>query len=359
MRLTIDPPEHRVGGSPATVTIELADKNGKPARMVSVELSAALGKLSDVRTVSQGKYSASWTFPTHLKGQRQATLSATTRGRPPVSAKSVVILKAGPVTRLELSSEDSRLAADGSSTTTISARALDSYGNVVSPVQLVTRARGKIGKLDDKNQPGTYQATYTAPNLPTPEPDTVVVFEQATKIEASLQIDLQKYRKALAVGPRLGYSTNLGRISSVFFAADAEMRLPFYQDVSVGIEFGYYWSDTRSQAAGGEEEVSTSVWVFPILARALYRLPIDPFTLYGGAGLGTAIVGREVSSPSTDRTKTSKAHFGLSGILGGDMSLGPGRVVAELGYLYVVSSDNVVQGNTGGLLITVGYRFEF
>jgi opacity protein-like surface antigen len=97
----------------------------------------------------------------------------------------------------------------------------------------------------------------------------------------------------------------------------------------------------------------------PILPRAVYSLPVDPLTLYIGAGFGTAIVGREVSSESTDKTKTAKAHFGLSGILGADMKLGPGRAVAELGYLYVVSSDNVVQGNTGGLLITVGYRFEF
>ena len=127
----------------------------------------------------------------------------------------------------------------------------------------------------------------------------------------------------------------------------------------MGVEFGYYWSDTRSQDASGEEEVSTSVWVAPILARAIYSLPIKPVAPYLGIGVGTAIVGREVSSESTGTIGSKKAHFALSGILGADLALGPGQVVAELAYLYIVSNETVVQGNTGGLLATVGYRFGF
>jgi hypothetical protein len=351
--LKADPPAFTAGSGEVTVTVDLQDKEGKPSQPVPVRLSADFGKLSGKKAVSLGKQTWRLALPGEFKDRSQVKITARAKTDPVVSTEATVALKPAPVSRLELEAEDGSLYADGESTTVVSARAVDRFGNPVPGLKLTASARGKIGEFRD------HRATYTAPDSAGTGRDEIKVQVEDADIQAAASITLRKVRRPLSVCPRIGYTTNLAKISSPFFAADTAIRMPFYPDLSVGLELGYYWSNSDRMSAGGEEKVKTSVWVFPILARAAYHLPIEAFDIYLGLGVGTAVVGREISSESAGRSKSGQAHFALSGTAGADVKLGPGRVAAEVGYLYAAGEDGNVKGSVGGLLLTAGYRLEF
>jgi hypothetical protein len=162
------------------------------------------------------------------------------------------------------------------------------------------------------------------------------------------------------LGPRIGYSGNFGKISAPFFAVDFAYCPPFLdRNLSFGFELGFYWSNTKETSAEDEEEVKTSVWVLPLLARIVYQIPVAPFAFYFGIGGGLAVSDTQTESESASRTADRRAHGGLSGIGGADLALGPGRVVIEVEYLYTFTRKVDIEGNLGGLLVTAGYRFEF
>lgn len=360
--ITVDPRSHLAGrNEPISVIVELVDVDGKVAPLVPVELSSDLGELSALRRASSGKYLATWTIPRKFGGKEHATITARTQSDPVISAKATLSLRAGPVSRIEVSARETQLQADGHNTTVITATAFDAMDNRVSSARLLADSAGKMTPFTRNGLGGAYESTYIAPRYSedTPE-DTVVVRTEGGDIEASLQIELMPSTLPIAVGAKMGYATNFGEISSALFSVDVAVRPPILKErLAVGIEAFAYWNSSKQRLDGGTDNVTLSVWSIPLLVRATYQIPVDPLAIYAGVAGGVSIVGAEISSESDGRVATRGLYFAASGVIGADMRLGLGRAVLEATYLHSQSDASAVQGNLGGLLLTGGYRFEF
>ncbi|MFC1610633.1 hypothetical protein ACFL6C_06730 [Myxococcota bacterium] len=126
-----------------------------------------------------------------------------------------------------------------------------------------------------------------------------------------------------------------------------------------GVEAMFYWSDRTERLESSTETAKLSVWTLPLLVRASYQIPVEPVAIYGGVAGGIAIIGRSINSTSTERFETQEVQLALSGLVGADMGLGPGRAAIELAYMYTGSEETPVRGSLGGLMLTGGYRLEF
>jgi len=358
--LTVDPAV-AVAGSDAhvSVRVEFEDAAGHVAQPVPLDIEVDLGSIGELRALTGSKYVARWKLPDRRGDRQSAGVSARTRSEPSISAAATVELASGAIAGLELSADETSVAADGRSTVVVSAIAIDEFGNTIPEASLRAEAGGQIGRFTDHDGDGTYQAVYTAPRRGRADEDSIVVTETAAGVEESLAIRLLPSRGVIALGPRIGYANNFGQISSLFVAADLSWRLPFLTDLSIGVEAAYYWSDDERMSAGGEERVETSVWSVPILGRLAYQIPIRRFAFYLGAAGGVVVSDTETSSPSTGREAQLSAQPGVAGIFGMDLSVGPGRIVVEAEYLHTFTRDINVEGNVGGLFVSAGYRFEF
>ncbi|MBN2494109.1 MAG: hypothetical protein JXR96_05930 [Deltaproteobacteria bacterium] len=344
-------------GTPITLRAELFDSGSRPAQNVPLEFTAELGKVGGVHTLSQGKIAASLTMTDALAGKRRAVITARTVAEKPLSAQAEVELRPGRVSRLELRAARSELRADGRSSTVLRVRTFDAFGNAVPGAELKAKAAGEVGAFAFQESTDEFQASYTAPFSYEPLEDTIAVFGSGTDVEASERIALSPSKRLVSIGPRVGYATNLGKLSSLAFALDTQFRLPFGdENLLVGIEGLYYWTDQSWLAEG--EEGKTSLWVLPLLARVSYQIPIGPLALYLGVAGGASLSMRETSSENTGKTSSFAVQMALAGHLGLDLEAGPGRVAIEAAYLYSPAEDEWLQGNLGGLLIFAGYRFE-
>ncbi|MCP4674030.1 MAG: porin family protein [Deltaproteobacteria bacterium] len=361
LELNLDP-QTFFAGSKATVSVgvRFIAAAGKPAQPTSVEFSAELGEVSGVRTVSQGRYAATWTLPDRLSGKREAVIKAHAVSNPDIGAKKAVELRPGPVSRIKLQVKDWIVTADGKSTTGVTASVFDEFENAVPGVSLVAEADGEVSQFEDDDGDGVYQAVYTAPQRDVRGKDTITVRKKDGDVIATTDISLWAGRPPLALGPRIGFATNFGMISSAVFAADFGYALPFLErNLSIGFEVGYYWSDAKQTSEDDSEKIETSVWGLPLLARIAYQIPVVPFAFYFGIGGGLVVSHAETVSKSAGRSASLKALPTIAGFGGADVALGPGRVVLEVAYLHTFTRGLDVMGNLGGLVITVGYRFEF
>ncbi len=357
-------PQIFVAGSGAAVSvgIRFVAAEGKPAQPTSVEFLAELGEVSRVRTTSRGQYVATWTLPSNLSGKREAVIKAHAVSNPDTNAKETIGLKPGPVSRIDLSTEDWIVTADGKSTTGVTASVFDEFENTIPKVSLQVEAEGSVSQLEDDDGDGVYHAVYTSPRRDVRGKDTITVRKKGEEgdIEATTAINLWAGRPPLALGPRVGFATNFGKISSVVFAADFGYALPFLErNLSVGFEVGYYWSDAKQTSEDDAEKIETSVWGLPLLARIAYQIPVVPFAFYFGIGGGLVVSHAETESESAGKSASLEALPTISGFGGADVALGPGRVVLEIAYLHTFTQGLDIKGNLGGLVITVGYRFEF
>jgi predicted outer membrane repeat protein len=163
-----NPSKIAVGGSTATITVRARDAGGNRLRIggATVTLQTTLGTLSDVTDNHDGSYTATLTSGT-LAGK--ATVSGAIDGNA-ITDTAGVDFAAGPPAGLTttISSNPSRIPADGVSTSTITVRAYDQYGNPLkvggANVQLNTDA-GSLGSVTDLGN-GKYTAVLTSANSP-------------------------------------------------------------------------------------------------------------------------------------------------------------------------------------------------
>jgi len=357
--LSLAPVVYTAGsGTPIAIALDLYDAEHEPAQTVAVKFEPDLGEVRDVRSLPEGKVRALWILPDQLGGRRQALLSVETQSDPRVRVEASLPLKSGRTDRLSLEAGAPELRADGHSQTQLSIRAVDAHGNANLDAELRIDAEGDVGALVYDEASSAFATTYTAPIRYEPAADVLVVRDEQADIEATRPIALSPSRHRFALGPRVGVTSNLGRVTSLLLAADAAWRLPWFEPLTLGLETSFSWIDARDRIDQLDEELRTFIWVLPLLARASLQLPLDPFTLYAGAGLGTALVGSEVSSPSVGQSAGLQPLLAVSGHAGADAKLGPGRVVAEVGALWAGVDGAGLQGNVGGLQLSAGYRFE-
>jgi adhesin/invasin len=153
------------GTATSTITVQLKDFNGNnlTSSAGTVALSTTLGTLSAVTDNANGTYTATLTAGT-VAGT--AVVGGTLNGLAFTQTASVALTAGPPVGgQSTISANPTSIIANGTSTSTITVRARDQFGNAVATggatVVLGTTA-GTLSAVTD-NSNGTYTATLTAP----------------------------------------------------------------------------------------------------------------------------------------------------------------------------------------------------
>ncbi len=359
--LSLDPQVHEAGSDAGVmINVKFLDADGKPAQPAAIEFGADLGQVSKLRHIKEGIYRADWTLPNGFMGKQTARITAGAISVSTITTQADLALQPGPISRIEASTSDKSIHADGKSTTHIQLRAFDAFDNPVEKAGFTAKAEGTLSRFEKNENDSSFVATYTAPKRERQFRDTIVVRDKTTDVKAETTIILTSTRPPLALGPRVGYINNFGKISSVVFAADIAYCLPFLKrNLSVGLEAGFHFSNIEEKDAGDDEQVKTSTKVVPILARVAFQIPWKLFAFYSGVSGGVAITHIDEESESAGHQADRAAHGTIMGLMGADVTLGPGRVIIEAAYMHTFEKDSKMEGNRGGLLITAGYRFEF
>ena len=164
----------------------------------------------------------------------------------------------------------------------------------------------------------------------------------------------------LRVNARLGYLTNLGKVSAFLVAGGAGYRLPWLDHGLVaGIEAGFYTSNKTQRDDTGVEDVTVAASAVPVLARLDYELPMQPLIPRLGLRAGTVWARTEMSSDSSDTEVTNNWTWALGGCGAAGIAVGPGIAFLEVGLLYAPLSGSGIEGNVGGIDATVGYALGF
>jgi adhesin/invasin len=156
------------GVSTSTITVRARDASGIPIATggANVTLQTSLGSVSSATDNGDGSYAATLTSGTTAGS---AKVTGAINGTP-MTATTAVTLTAGPpsAATTTINRSPSKIAADGVSTSTITVRANDQYGNVLktggATVTLDTTA-GSLSSVTD-NGNGSYTATLTSANSP-------------------------------------------------------------------------------------------------------------------------------------------------------------------------------------------------
>ncbi len=167
-------------------------------------------------------------------------------------------------------------------------------------------------------------------------------------------------RPPLAFGLHLGYVTNFAKVSTPVFLMDAMISPPILdRNLSLGVVGGVYFDKIEQSSANMDGEmVSTTVWTVPILGRITYSIPIKEFAIYGGVGAGIFMFYKKTASDSAGTTEEMSTTPAMTFVLGADYVLGPGRAVFEASYLPIGFGAMNMDGDLGGMFLTLGYRFN-
>jgi adhesin/invasin len=153
------------GSSTSTITVQAVDANGndETAGGDAVTLTTTKGTISGVTDNTDGTYTATLTSPTTTG---TADVSGTINGNTITSGDASVAFTPGAVSAANstISANPTSIAADGTSTSTITVQAVDANGNDETAggatVLLDTNAGSLSGVTD--NGDGTYTATLTS-----------------------------------------------------------------------------------------------------------------------------------------------------------------------------------------------------
>ena len=148
------------GQSTAQMTITVEDEydNSIPGKEIAFSISEGNGSMGSVEDKGDGTYVAEYTAGTKAG---VVTITAAVEG---ISGSATVTLAPGPAEVVEVVALPSTLAANGQSTSRITATVKDAHGNLIPTETItmrVTQGGGSVGSVTN-NGDGTYSAVYTA-----------------------------------------------------------------------------------------------------------------------------------------------------------------------------------------------------
>jgi hypothetical protein len=382
--VALDRPAWAAGSGPVRVTVMPRFPGRRWHRAVRVELAPEVGTIA---LAHDGALVAEWRLPDTLSGRTQATLTARIGA---LEARTTLALHAAPAERLRVLTSSERLPADGRSAATLTIAATDRFGNPVPGARFVTRADGSAARSDGAvppkaAAPGARSSGTLGPPAPRPDgavleryraprrlerratvghelPDEaeVVVRDERGGNQATLRLRLEPVPRRFEVTARLGYLTNFGKISAALVLADLLVRLPVWSEqLWVALQTGFASSDTSHASADGAEQVEVTVRAVPVLARFAVQPRLRWVALYAGATVGLTYTDTRVASPRAGAPELSDVTWAVGGFAGAGVRLGPGRLSAELGYLYAPIANAAASGNAAGLAVTLGYGVDF
>jgi hypothetical protein len=342
----------RSGG--VALTIGFAYREGRRPRRVVPQVTVDVGTLGPLEELGRGRYRTRWTLPSSFAGARRATASATAPAIGLLS-RTQIRLEPGAPARIEVEPRQVIMRADGRSRQRLTARVYDRHGNPVERVSL--RARSEPGGTLRfvPAGAGRFVASYIAPRHHESRLQQLEVTTATGAARARVPIRLTGVRPRHALAVRAGVLTNLGRLWGPQIAAQLSLRLPLLDEQLVtAIEVGFHGGAAAAWREDQVERVNLAVLATPVLARLAYVLPRGEFDAHAGIAAGVLVATSRISSARTGTSQERTTSRAAAAYLGVSHPWGPGRWVAEGGYLHAPVSGQL-SGNAGGVHGSVGY----
>jgi hypothetical protein len=365
--VTLDRRQFTPGEPPIEALLELRYRGRRAPRPAEVAVQVEAGVFTAPQRIGPASFRVRWTPPSRFDGRARVALrvravpvgGADSDARAPAATgEAAVELRPGAPARVdvELTGGDA-LAADGHSRAPIRVLVRDRFGNPVPGARLLARSAGLVGPFRAAAG-GKLAADYVAPRSRTRWADRLQLVETTTGLAGTADIRLRPLPRRVAAGFRLGYVTNLRKMSSPAAVADVSVRLPFGAErFELAGEVGV-WRRRLSESADGEM-VTTSIKAVPVRGRLTYELPLARLALFGGAGGGVILTSTEVSSASAGVASGLTTLPAVGALVGARLRAGPGRLGVEAGWWHASLDRPELRGSMAGLEISAGYALGF
>jgi hypothetical protein len=130
-------------------------------------------------------------------------------------------------------------------------------------------------------------------------------------------------------------------------------RLPVLQrQIGLELRAGYYFAARSHEVAGGQ--ISGRANMLPLSLLAAWHQPLGDFQLKGGIGPALQFTWVTVNGQRDFRVLP-----GIEVALTLSYRLGPGRIEADLGFLYSRFASALAEVNASGFGLRLGYAFDF
>jgi opacity protein-like surface antigen len=364
------------GRSRAAIQVELIDQGGNPLPGKAVRIIADQGKLSRIEDQGNGLYTA-WLTSPKKRDKKGVRISASLRvgiGRDPkryffLQKEGRVSLLTGKPALIAVEATSLSLQADGASSAKITTKITDATGNpIIGELLMVTASRGRVGEVQD-HEDGSYSFDYISSKERHEQVAQISITNPRRDFTKVAKITLMPEPRSFGIGPKFGYITNFGKVSGIYPGVEGSYIFPWLSRLTaISLEAGYYSSSHEQSGENeevGEYKLVTDLKIIPIFVNGTYRISSGRLRPYVGVGLGVLVTNSKLSLSRLPALSSTSWVFGVHGLGGLEMKLGPGIALVELKYNYsqldskLESSSSTVEGNIGGLIAGAGYRFMF
>ncbi len=363
------------GRSRAAIRVELKDQARNPLPGKAVRILADRGKLSKIGDMGDGVYTA-WLTSPKKRSKEGVRIRASLKmgiGRDRsryffLEKEGRVSLVTGKPALIAVEATSLSLQADGTSSSKITTKITDASGNpIIGESLLVTASRGRVEEVKEHGD-GNYSFNYIASKEKHEQIARITITNPRGDFTKVAKIVLTPRPRNFGIGPKFGYITNFGKVSGFYPGLEGSYIFPWLSRVTaISLEAGYYSSSNEEsgQDEAGDYKYGIDLKIIPIFVNGIYRIPAGRLRAYVGGGLGVLVTNSKLSYSRQPTLTSNSWVFGVHGLGGVEMKLGPGNALVELKYNYskldskLETSSSTIEGNVGGLIVGVGYRFMF
>jgi hypothetical protein len=225
-------------------------------------------------------------------------------------------------------------------------RLLDAKGRAVAGAAPKLAVRdGALAQLEV--QDGVWFAQWTPPAN---GEDVLSVDERAFHLDAPLRAPVDPF---FSVTVRAGGIFSGGAVASPSFGLGVTGRLPFLQR-RPGLELRVGGFGAGASAEVGGARLDAQAVLVPLSLMVAWHQNVSAFQLKGGVGPALQLAWVQVGGE-----RGFSALPGVDVAVGLSRRVGPGRLEAEVSFVYARLDSPLARLNAGGVGVRVGYAFDF
>lgn len=365
-RMLVLAPEKLAAGTAGEVVVMAAEPNGKPLPASAMVLTSSGPRPQPLGGRNPGEARFLVQAPAVLVDPT-LHLVASLRNQPEITEEIDLVLLPAPTSQISLEREPLAPEPSPPRSLRLFLSTKDAFGNPTDPGDLSTLVNGKRVPTESSDD-GRAILTVRPPSPP--------IGQDSIEVEAALEngyaldrVPMSLFQRKrppdpflaarFTVTPRLGLIWNTQQQPGASMLVEGLFSFgPGPKGLAVGLATGYLHNRYSAGHATGAGNVTLDQ--MPILALARYRHRIQRIGLSGGVGLGTALVQSRIGVFDSELAGRTVA---FAWEVSGEASLLWFRSQAVLGLRYLgirpgrLSSGDVILGDTGGLVLDVGYRY--
>jgi hypothetical protein len=352
-------PEARAGQEPLPFEVSATDVKDNPVTITDAQVTSTLGKVEPAGSPAAYRL----LLPASWAGQTAVTLTARVGE---AQGQRTLPLRAGPPAQ-GTARADRRLVYPGEAPLAVELELRDAAGNLPqdTPIQ-ATSDVGTVSRVDQPS-PGHYALSLDIPeDAPLGEGHVRAGTPELPAL-VSTPFSVMPRRRAwgLSLGPWASFHTNFRGSSGVTPTLDLAVRpARFPLELVLQAGYGLYRPIRRDYPAAGPgvDQLTQFHTVNAVLGVRAWLPLSNRLSLHAAALAGvvwTRAQSRLENSATPDLLFPAQAFsFAAQASAGVGVRAGPGRFMAELQFLYFRVSTAAIQGNPGGLGVSLGYLVE-